>query len=37
MLVGGATLQLIEEVIEPPFADDATRFDWMAAHHDPCD
>jgi hypothetical protein len=32
MLVGGATLQLIEEVIEPPFANDAARFDWMAAH-----
>ncbi len=32
MLVGGATLQLIEEMIEPPFADDRARFDWMAAH-----
>jgi hypothetical protein len=32
MLVGGATLQLIEELIEPPFADDGARFDWMAAH-----
>ncbi|HWJ53435.1 MAG TPA: hypothetical protein VNT24_08705, partial [Propionibacteriaceae bacterium] len=28
MLIGGATLQLIE----PPFADDGARFDWMAAH-----
>jgi DNA-binding NarL/FixJ family response regulator len=32
MLVGGATLQLIGELIEPPFAAAAARFDWMAAH-----
>jgi hypothetical protein len=32
MLIGGATLQLIEELIEPPFADDGARFAWMAAH-----
>ena len=31
-LIGGATLQLNEELIEPPFTDDGARFDWMAAH-----
>jgi hypothetical protein len=32
VLVGGATLQLVEEMIEPPFADDAQRFAWLATH-----
>jgi hypothetical protein len=32
VLVGGATLQLVEELMEPPFANDGARFDWMAAH-----
>jgi hypothetical protein len=32
VLVAGATLQLVEELIEPPFAVDADRFRWMATH-----
>jgi hypothetical protein len=32
VLVGGATLQLVEEMIEPPFADDGQRFAWLAMH-----
>jgi len=32
VLVGGASLQLIEEMIEPPFTSDADRFSWMASH-----
>jgi hypothetical protein len=31
VLVGGATLQLVEEMIEPPFADDQ-RFLQLATH-----
>jgi hypothetical protein len=30
VLVAGATLQLVEELIEPPFAVEADRFRWMA-------
>lgn len=32
VLIAGATLQLIEEMIEPPFATDTERFAWMAQH-----
>jgi hypothetical protein len=32
ILAGGATLQLVEELIEPPFATDAERFAWLAQH-----
>jgi hypothetical protein len=32
VLVGGSTLQLVEEMIEPPFADDGQRFAWLATH-----
>ncbi|HKN44626.1 MAG TPA: hypothetical protein VJW23_11955, partial [Propionibacteriaceae bacterium] len=32
VLVAGATLQLIEELIEPPFATDTERFSWLAQH-----
>jgi hypothetical protein len=32
ILAGGATLQLVEELIEPPFATDAERFTWQAQH-----
>ena len=31
-LIGGATLQLVEEAIEPPFPTDAAEFDWIASH-----
>ena len=32
VLVAGATLQQVEEAIEPPFATDAERFAWIADH-----
>ena len=32
VLIAGATLQLVEELIEPPFATDTERFAWMAQH-----
>jgi hypothetical protein len=32
ILAGGATLQLVEELIEPPFATDTERFTWQAQH-----
>jgi hypothetical protein len=32
VLFAGATLQLVEELIEPPFATDTDRFAWMAQH-----
>lgn len=32
VLVAGATLQLVEELIEPPFTVDADRFSWLATH-----
>ena len=32
VLIGGSTLQLVEEVLEPPFATDADRFAWLATH-----
>jgi len=35
VLLSGATLQLIEELIEPPFASDTERFAWMAQHATP--
>jgi hypothetical protein len=31
-LVAGATLQLIEELIEPPIRDDGDRLEWIAGH-----
>jgi hypothetical protein len=32
VLIAGATLQLVEELIEPPFATDSERFVWLAQH-----
>jgi hypothetical protein len=32
VLVAGATLQLIEELIEPPIRDDGDRLEWIAGH-----
>jgi hypothetical protein len=32
VLIAGATLQLVEELIEPPFANDTDRFAWLAQH-----
>lgn len=32
VLVAGATLQLVEELIEPPLGDDGERFAWIAGH-----
>ena len=32
VIIAGATLQLIEELIEPPFPTETERFAWMAQH-----
>lgn len=36
VLIAGATLQLVEELIEPPFATETERFAWLAQHTPPC-